>query len=88
MRTPSRLQMGLLVPLSLSRSAMAQENKAAIPQHSAVTITASASGEHVRFTAPSSIVQTRLKVYNSIGKKVFDIEVRGGNVLDWHLQDG
>jgi hypothetical protein len=33
-------------------------------------------------------VQIRLEVYNSTGKKLFDIEVRSGNVLDWHLQDG
>src|SRR5713226_8256475 len=55
---------------------------------SALTITAYAIGDHVRFTAPSSVVQIRLEVYNSIGKKLFDNEVRGGNVLDWHLQDG
>src|SRR5438477_6577968 len=88
MHIPSRLLICLLLVFSLLRSAIAQDEKAAIPRHTAFTITASASGEHVRFTAPSSIVQTRLEVYNSIGKKVFDIEVRGGNVLDWHLQDG
>src|SRR5438094_10471006 len=88
MRMPSRLLICLLLIFSLLRSAIAQDNKAPNPQHSAVTITASASGEHVRFTASSSIVQTRLEVYDSVGKKVFDIEVRGGNVLDWHLQDG
>jgi hypothetical protein len=33
-------------------------------------------------------VQIRLEVYSSSGKKVFDNEVRGGNVLDWYLQNG
>src|SRR5256886_13473025 len=30
----------------------------------------------------------RSEIYNSTGRKLFDNEVRGGNVLDWHLQDG
>ena len=34
------------------------------------------------------MVQIRLEVYDSTAKKIFDIEVRGGNVLDWRLQDG
>ncbi|HMG35909.1 MAG TPA: hypothetical protein VKM94_18385 [Blastocatellia bacterium] len=51
-------------------------------------VTAFASNDRVRFAAPSSIVQIRLEVYGSTGKKVFDNEVRGGNVLDWQLQDG
>ena len=54
----------------------------------ALTVTAFSSGGRLRFTSPSSVVQIRLEVYNSAGKKVFDNEVRGGNVLDWHLQDG
>jgi hypothetical protein len=33
-------------------------------------------------------VQIRLEVYASTGKKLFDNELRGGNVLDWHLQNG
>src|SRR5262249_15544857 len=44
--------------------------------------------ERVRFTAPASVVQMRLEVYSSAGQKLFDNELRGGNVLDWHLQDG
>src|SRR2546430_7272610 len=30
----------------------------------------------------------RSEIYNSTGRKLFDNEVHGGNVLDWHLQDG
>src|SRR5262249_22694590 len=59
-----------------------------ISNSTGATITASASGERVRFAASSSVVQIRLEVYDSVGNKLFDIEVRGGNVLDWHLQDG
>src|SRR5713101_2267417 len=79
---------GLLLLIPSSTAALAQNDSAKSDKSFVGVITASASGEHVRFTAPSSIVQTRLEVYNSAGKKVFDIEVRGGNVLDWHLQDG
>ncbi len=51
-------------------------------------ITASASSGHVRFTAPVSIVQIRLEVYGQNGEKLFDNELRGGNVIDWLLQNG
>ena len=51
-------------------------------------ITASASSERVRFTSPASTVQIRIEVYSSDGRRVFDNEVRGGNVLDWLIQDG
>ena len=88
MRTPSRLLICLLLFFSLLRPAMAQDNKATNAQHSAMTITASASAGRVRFTADSSGVQIRLEVYDSMGRRMFDNEVRGGNVLDWHLEDG
>ncbi len=55
---------------------------------SAATITAAAAADRVRFTAPSSVVQMRLEVYNANGEKVFDNEIRGGNVIDWLLQNG
>ncbi len=54
----------------------------------ALTITATASNERLRFTAPTSVVQMRLEVYNAGGRKLFDNELRGGNALDWHLLDG
>jgi hypothetical protein len=53
-----------------------------------LTVTASANSERLRFTAPSSVVQIHLEVYDSTGRKRFENEVRGGNVLDWHMQDG
>jgi hypothetical protein len=34
------------------------------------------------------VVQLRLEVFNEAGQKLFDTELHGGNVLDWHLQDG
>jgi hypothetical protein len=53
-----------------------------------MTITAAASGERVRIAAPSLIVQMHVEVYAAGGEKLFDQEIRGGNVFDWHLQDG
>src|SRR5712691_4624076 len=70
------------------QAALAQSEIAKTDNRDSLTITASASGERVRFTAPSSVVQIRLEVYSSTGTKLFDNEVRGGNVLDWHLQNG
>jgi len=55
---------------------------------SGLTITASAAGERVRITAPSSVVQLHVEVYAASGEKLFDQEIRGGNVFDWHLQNG
>ena len=74
--------------LCLINSALGQDNGPANAQRTGLTVTASASSDRVRFTAPSSVVQIRLEVYNTRGKKVFDNEVRGGNLLDWHFQDG
>ena len=52
------------------------------------SVFASASKQHVRFTAPSSVVQMRLEAYDLRGRKIFDNELRGGNVMDWHLETG
>src|SRR5256714_9562765 len=49
-------------------------------------ITGIASAERVRFTAPSSVVQMHLQVYDNAGQLVFDVSSKG-NVLDWTLQD-
>jgi hypothetical protein len=68
---------------ALLSTAVAQDT-----QRSSLTVTASATGDRVRITAPSSIVQLHVEVYAPSGEKVFDQEIRGGNVFDWHLQDG
>jgi len=59
-----------------------------INERGALTVTATASADRVRFAAPSAVIQIRLEVYNPAGEKIFDNEVRGGNVLDWIIQDG
>src|SRR5688500_15084546 len=83
-----------LFVLLLIGTALAQENRApvdtspvaAVP--TAPLVTATATAKRVRFVSPGTVVQLRLEVYNEAGQKLFDTELRGGNVLDWHLQDG
>jgi hypothetical protein len=50
-------------------------------------VTGSVNGGRLRVTAPSSVVQIRMEVYDSTGKRIFDTKVNGGNLLDWPLQD-
>ena len=77
-----------MVVTGLANAVLAQDARRAIDTGTPLTVTALASSDRVRFTASSSVVQIRLEVYSSTGKKIFDNEVRGGNVLDWHLQNG
>jgi hypothetical protein len=87
-RRLSKFVIRLIVTLGLVNTVLAQDNIPANDQRTHLTVTAFASGERVRFTAPSSVVQIRLEVYNSAGRKLLDNDVRGGNVFDWHLLDG
>ena len=73
---------------ALLATAVAQSSSSSSPQNSSLTITAAAADDRVRITAPSSIVQMHVEVYGAGGEKLFDQELRGGNVFDWHLQDG
>ena len=66
----------------------AQEQNAPTGTRSTTTVTAAATADRLRFTAPSTVVQMRLEVHAANGEKLFDNEIRGGNVIDWHLQDG
>ena len=96
MFTLKRFIGGSLFVFVLAGTALAQENRAPIetprepvaPTPAAPLVTATATAKRVRFVSPGSVVQLRLEVYNETGQKLFDTELRGGNVLDWHLQDG
>jgi hypothetical protein len=89
MTTAKRLVITLAGILLIVSIVCAQEQQnTANSSRSAATITAAAAADRVRFTAPSSVVQMRLEVYNANGEKVFDNEIRGGNVIDWLLQNG
>jgi hypothetical protein len=80
--------------LFLAGTGVAQEQRAAgeTPAGpvtvSGPLVTVTATPQRVRFVSPGTVVQLRLEVYNEAGQKLFDTELRGGNVLDWHLQDG
>ncbi len=80
----------------LAAAALAQESRAPIDNRqepvpaaaAAPLVTATATAKRVRFVSPGTVVQLRLEVFNETGQKLFDTELHGGNVLDWHLQDG
>src|SRR4030095_9013881 len=70
-----------------------QENRAPIetprePVASGPLVTSAPSAKRGLFVRHGTVVQLRLEVYNEMGQKLFDSELRGGNVLDWPLQDG
>ncbi len=77
------LSSGLII--ALFSTAAAQESNLAL-QGSSLTITAAASDERVRFTAPSTVVQMHLQVYDNVGQLISDVTSKS-NVLDWKLQD-
>ena len=86
---------GPLILLFLFSAASAQEKRLPVelPREpvastAAPLVTATVTAGRVRFVSPGSVVQLRLEVYNEAGQKRFDTELRGGNVLDWHLLDG
>lgn len=88
MPTGKHIIFAFLFVLALFATAAAQDGSSVLFRTPSLTITAAASSERVRIAAPSSIVQMHLEVYAAGGEKLFDQEIRGGNVFDWHLQDG
>ncbi|PYS79667.1 MAG: hypothetical protein DMF70_12640, partial [Acidobacteria bacterium] len=74
--------------LLLAVCAVAQEARETTQSVAATIVTATVSSDRLRFAAPNRVAQLRLEVYSENGQKLFDTEQRGGNVLDWHLQDG
>jgi hypothetical protein len=79
-----RITLASMLVAALLATAAAQQSSSA----TSLTITAAASSERMRITAPASIVQMQVEVYAAGGERLFDQEIRGGNVFDWHLQDG
>ena len=93
MSTLMRFVGGSIFAFVLAGTGLAQENRATIenpqaPVAATPLVTATATAKRVRFVSPGTVVQLRLEVYNEAGQKLFDTELHGGNVLDWHLQDG
>src|SRR5688572_2480958 len=75
----SLLTLGTLSP------AMGQDARKDGPDKNQI-VTASVTRDGVRISAPSSVSQLRLQVYDDAGQKLLDTEQSGGNLLDWHLQ--
>src|SRR6266568_7797896 len=90
MFTPRRLSVSCLLVLCLLTMVLAQAeqpgNIGQKPSQTTATVTASATAERVRFTAPSNIVRMQLQVVSETGQILFDVTSKG-NVLDWSLQD-
>ncbi len=91
MFTPRRLSVSCLLVLCLLTMVLAQAeqpgNIGQKPSQTTTTVTASATAERVRFTAPSNVVRMQLQIISEIGQIVFEVSSKG-NVLDWSLQDG
>ena len=84
MLTIARFIVAIMIACFVFTSVSAQTSTV----QNSVTITAAAAGERVRITAPAAIVQTHVEIYATSGAKLFDQELKGGNVFDWLLQDG
>src|SRR5204862_959413 len=77
----------LLIILISAVNAAGQTQSSSLERPTPV-ISAAATADRVRITAPASIVQMHVEIYAASGEKLFDNEIRSGNVFDWHLQDG
>src|SRR5213080_3205729 len=90
MFTPRRLSVSCFLVLCLLTTVLAQAeqpgNIGQKPSQTTATVTASATAERVRFTAPGNVVRMQLQVFSESGQILFDVSSRG-NVLDWSLQD-
>lgn len=86
MSTAKKLITSATAILLLVTTVCAQQHNVVGGSGSPIMVTATA--DRVRFTAPSTVVQMRIEVYSAKGEKLFDNEIRGGNVFDWYLQDG
>lgn len=82
MSTSIRITLLAGVMLLLCLSAPAQSVSIPVP-----AVSAKISGERVRFTAPSSVVQMRVEVVSESGISIFDSTSRG-NFFDWAATSG
>ncbi len=78
--------LGLLLILPIITAQAQTEIKKNNPDD-ALTVTASASVERVRFTAGPSAVQIGLEVFDAKGVRIINHDLRDGNLLDWQMRD-
>ena len=76
----------LILFLAVSGTVLGQQEKTTINSRPTPIVTAAATAERVRFTAPSNVVRMQLQVISESGQILFDVSSKG-NVLDWSLQD-
>ncbi len=82
-----RLLNSIVVVVFVTSAIFAQDAAVKPSRTSAsTTVTATASAERVRFTAPSNVVRMQLQVISETGQVLFEVSSKG-NVLDWSLQD-
>jgi hypothetical protein len=84
-------QTSVQTPLSSEREsaidAAPHEKQTLTQPSSSIIITATASGQRVRFVSIGEVNQTRLQVFSADGAQVFDSSYRLGNLIDWQLTD-
>src|SRR6266581_5314103 len=83
---PTNLLVAVLLGVCTASSIRAQ-SMTKEPVDTAPIITASATGERVRFAAPGAVGQLRLEILSAGGQVLFEVQGKG-NVLDWTLHDG
>ncbi|HKQ99878.1 MAG TPA: hypothetical protein VJT09_04345, partial [Pyrinomonadaceae bacterium] len=81
----------VIISLSLilfASSAFAQSDKSNQSQPTLTpAVTAAATGNGARFTAPEGVLQMRLEIINAAGEVVVDSGQRQGSILDWNMTD-
>jgi hypothetical protein len=88
MTTLRTITLGLLLSLLGAPAAFAQADAAGKrPAPDDATVTISISDKGVRFSAPGSVGQVRLEVFDANGASVYNSEFQPGNVRDWSLLD-
>ncbi len=83
---PTNLLVAVLLGVCTASSILAQSITKE-PVDTAPIVTASATGERVRFAAPGAVGQLRLQILSAGGQMLFEVQGKG-NVLDWTLHDG
>src|SRR5438067_1444641 len=86
MLTGSRWLFFLVLALCFVCPAVWAQTAAPEASRDSIAITASATTDRVRFTAASNIMSMRVEVFGENGEKVFDSNMRAGNLFDWQLQ--
>ena len=78
---------GLLLLMSASANALAQERPDARSAAPAPAVTISTSSKGVRFAALGGVKQIRLEVFGAGDEPVYGSDFQAGNVRDWALED-